>query len=101
MTSRIAVLIAAALALGSCTCGERERADRRERAAAEKAPPETEPEVEPPPPAARKTADPGAAGASDPRFGNASITFKMVEERPRAQVSVAIPEGASIRDGDV
>ena len=87
--------LATATAAGGCDCGRQEARNGRgtERSAA---PEPTEPAEEPPPPARPRE---HTAAPSDPRFGAAAITFKKVDDRPHAEVRVAIPEGAEVREG--
>jgi hypothetical protein len=88
------------LTAAGCDCGEDRDRDRdREPASAEPAKaarPALDAQTAPAPPKRNQPAAPPAAG----RFGTASITFEFAEGRPRVKVRIAIPEGATVPDGE-
>lgn len=89
------------LAVAGCDCGERTERERP-RADAEPtkvAAPDPEPDAQasPAPPAKRSQPQGPPAGG---RFGLASITIEYAEGRPRVKVRVAVPEGATVPDGE-
>lgn len=84
------------LSAAGCDCGkERHHARAQEHDAKAETPaePAPEPEQTPPPPS-----EAGHA-ALDPRFGTASLTFKIVDGQSHAEIRVTIPEGAAVQDG--